>query len=369
MDLNTGVMEMAQNLMKLMINHGSFSARNFLSQLGFDGPDRERAESFFQGINMTLEAQAEADIERINKAFAELSRLGITFPVTFLKEYGLPCKGLMVNYSPSTGRLGDFLGQLRTLVAIRYGSNNIVTCQLPKEISLCKSIVIGGDIGLDTTRMHVYELVHRDLEVFLDDASKELAAQCPWLLRYAPGEIFNKLHNEGEDSSHDTVVIHLRGGDALHNSEMVYHQPPLSYYCNAIRNDGFKTVKLISEPDEPHLNRLNPLREAILRFSNDKGLKVISGSGDLSDDCANLYNTSNAICGTSALGRELAFASNKCFRVFLPEEEPRYCNQSIVESYGLIERKPKICYSKKWMYPSDSDWGNLETRYNWLLNN
>ena len=182
-------------------------------------------------------------------------------------------------------------------------------------------------------------------------------------------DIFNKLDKERQDSTHGTVTIHLRGGDALHNSEMVYHQPPLSYYCNAIENNGFKTVKLISEPDQLELNRLNPLREPILRFCNDKGLKVISGSGDLQDDCANLYNTSNAICGTSSLGRELAFASNKCFRIFLPEDEPCYCDQSIAESYGLIERRPEIRYSKKWMYPSDGDWRNLETRYNWLLNN
>ena len=372
MDTTNGIEDFSKAVWKIMLNHGSFSAKAWLNQnLAVKGEEEDErlGKAFIEGMLSSLDAQGINDLERINRAFSELSRLGLILPLDTLRQFGMPSEGMFVIYSPSTGRIGDFLGQIRRLIAARYTNNLIISCQLPEEISYDKSCVIGGDTGLSTYRPFIYELSYQNLESFISPEAMQLAEQCPWLLRYAPKSFFNRLFQKDESRTTAAVSIHLRGGDALHNEDLIYHQPPISYYLDSIIDTDARSVELVSEPDNPYLGRINPLREKISKFCSDKGIKLEVASEGLSDDCRRLFNSRTSICGSSALGRELALASEGCQVLYLPNERPAHERLDVTEKFNLIEKMPRITYAKQWTYPPDQDWLNLESRYNWLLSN
>ena len=167
------------------------------------------------------------------------------------------------------------------------------------------------------------------------------------------------------------TALHLRGGDALHEADVVYYQPPLSYYLDAINSSKCERLALVSEPDDVHKSRFNPLRKKIADFCINKGVEVVEVSNsDLRFDISALFRASQVISGSSSLGRELSLASLACETIFSASSELRTeVNLAVVDKYSLGDRAPSIKVFDRFSYPSADEWKNLELRYSWLLNN
>ena len=158
---------------------------------------------------------------------------------------------------------------------------------------------------------------------------------------------------------------------ALHEADVVYYQPPLSYYLDAIHSSKCERLALVSEPDDTNKGRFNPLRKKIADFCINKGIEVVEVSNsDLRFDISALFGASQVISGSSALGRELSLASPACEAIFSASLELRTeVDLAVVGKHSLGDRAPSISVFEGFSYPSADEWQNLELRYSWLLNN
>ena len=378
MDIAKGFKEFSENYSRFILDYGSFQAETYLqshfavSSEGEDSVDQIKAEAYIQGLIASLNIQKQIDADRIVQAFNQLSRLGLNVPVQTLRHAGMPLSEIVVSYSPSLGRLGDFLSQMRTLASTRFTRNLVLTFPLHDELSSRCAFVLGGDGFLSTRKPYIYELSHVNLAEFirLDDASQALIDACPWLLRCMPPDLFSEWSSAEAAFSEDHSALHLRGGDALHE-DIVYYQPPLSYYLEAIERLACKHLALVSEPDRPEIGRVNPLRGEILSFCEKKGVEVKTfSSSRLSEDAAVLYKANSIISGTSLLGREIGLCSVNCKNLVTPLKELDVPKDSeLTSQYGLSNLAPDISVVDIPSYPASDEWKNLEIRYSWLLNN
>lgn len=379
MDVKQKFKAFADNIKRSLLDRGSLNAIQYLNTTTVVSHDSEnpaealQSEAYIQGIITSLETQRQIDLDRIIQAFNQLERLGVSAGVASAMQMGMPLHGLFVSYTPSTGRLGDFLSQIRRLIAAKYVRNLIVSFPLPEVIASGPSLVVGGDQILSTRKPLIYELGSEQLNNFmsLDSDSSTLASDCPWILRYLPSCFFDAFTDEGLPFNDAYTALHLRGGDALHEADIVLYQPPLSYYLNAILSSKCSRLALVSEPDDPLLDRVNPLRTKIFEFCTAKCIEVVEVSNDdFRLDVATLFRASQVIAGTSSLGRELSLASSSCQAIFTPSSELRIESDSeLVGKYCLEGLAPSISVVDNFCYPSADEWKNLGLRYQWLLNN
>jgi len=379
MDVKQEFKDFADKIKRALLDRGSMAAIKFLNSTPIfsnevnDSVEVLQSEAYIQGMIASLDAQRQIDLDRIVEAFNNLQRLGVSPGVGAAMQMGLPLRELFVSYTPSLGRLGDFLTQIRQLISAKYVRSLIVSFPFPEVIASGPCFVVGGDQLLSTRKPMIYELGSEQLREFmdLDTDSFALASACPWILRYLPSCFFDGFMHQGPPFRAAYTALHLRGGDALHEAGIVYHQPPLSYYLDAIQSSKCERLALVSEPDDSSIDRVNPLRKKILDFCVDKGVEVaVVSNNDLRVDVAALFGASQVISGSSAFGRELSLASLSCEAIFTASSTLRIESDSvIVGKYSLDTLAPSISVFDDFCYPSADEWKNLESRYQWLLNN
>ena len=379
MDVKQKFEAFAGNIKRSLLDRGSLSAIKLLDTTTVVSNDSKnsaealQSEAYIKGMITALETQRQIDLDRIIQAFNQLERLGVSAGIAAAMQMGMPLHGLFVSYTPSIGRLGDFLSQIRRLIAAKYVRDLIVSFPLPEIIASGPSLVVGGDQILSTRKPLIYELGSEQLNNFmnLDSDSLTLASDCPWILRYLPSCFFDVFTDEGLPFNDVYTALHLRGGDALHEANIVLYQPPLSYYKNAILSSKCSRLALVSEPDDPLLDRVNPLRTKIFEFCTAKCIEVVEVSNDdLRLDINALFKASQVITGTSSLGSELSLASSSCQTIFTTNSELKIDSHSeLVDKYCLEGLAPSISVLDNFHYPSADEWKNLELRYQWLLNN
>ena len=366
MDTKSDLNEFINLLKEIIVKEGSSNA---LEHLNTASSGDQGFHIFAQGIRTCLEAYKIMEAERVNNAFRELTRQGINVPTAFLSErMGIDLNNCLVNYAPSRGRLGDLLGQIRTLLAISITRKINIFTSLPKDIFNSGSCQIGKTILFDSYRPFTYELNHANLKEFASrDSASRLTQDCCWLLRHAPNELFANFRKPKKTHHNEKyTVVHLRAGDVLYKPNIFYLQPPLSYYRKALK--AVQTKKIIVVAEEDDKGRPNPLTNHVEEFCDNAKLDVDKSNGILIEDIRLIFNASHVICGTSSFASELANASANCKYITLPHEKSNP-DLTLLKKYRVCTKMPEYDFIHDWSYPSKEKWENPDERKAWIINN
>ena len=126
MDIKQDFKDFARKIKMALLDHGSMAAMHYLNTTSIvcdvvnEDVEILRSEAYIQGMIASLDAQKQIDLDRIIEAFNNLQRLGVSPGVGAAMKMGLPLRELIVTYSPSLGRIGDYLSQIRRLIAVKY---------------------------------------------------------------------------------------------------------------------------------------------------------------------------------------------------------------------------------------------------------
>ena len=231
MDVKQEFKDFSDKIKRALLDRGSMAAIHFLNTTSFrsnqanDSVEVLQSEAYIQGMIASVDAQRQIDLGRIIDACNQLQRLGVSPGISLAMQTGLPLREFIVSYTPSLGRLGDFLCQIRQLVSAKYVRSLIVSFPLPEVVASGQCFVVGGDQLLSTRKPMIYELGSEQLREFmdLDKDSAALASACPWILRYLPSSFFDGFMHQGLPFRAPYAALHLRGGDALHEAGIVYY--------------------------------------------------------------------------------------------------------------------------------------------------
>ncbi|MDA9786875.1 hypothetical protein N9C74_02465 [Pontimonas sp.] len=91
----------------------------------------------------------------------------------------------------------------------------------------------------------------------------------------------------------DTLVVHLRGGDAYGGSRFLLNhgQPPLAYYTKIIKSRSPARVIIV------HQGTSMPTLQPLIEFCTERGIAVTTQSGSLRDDIFTLLGATALVAG------------------------------------------------------------------------
>ena len=97
---------------------------------------------------------------------------------------------------------------------------------------------------------------------------------------------------EEPKGDHDSVTIHLRGGDVFGSRDARnYGQPPLSFYEKVLEHCKPASVHIVYQDDR------NPVLEPLEELCNQRGIACTRQTGTLKDDIETLLATQTLIAG------------------------------------------------------------------------
>ncbi|KZR71818.1 hypothetical protein PMIT1318_01626 [Prochlorococcus marinus str. MIT 1318] len=251
--------------------------------------------------------------------FRILAAKGITFPSSEVYfSYGFPKTDFVVYANLLNGRIGDSLDQLTRLLHVQQKRNLILFVR--------SRIIEGGSVIVAKKEFHEGVLPSIDYSSIRDYIYSEFSTIKfdRSILQSAPRALLGNIitsERESITSSTNTLVLHVRGGDALIEGTM--RLPPLSYYKRCLEESGINAVTIVCEPD--NLNKhscLNPVPDRIINWCKKKGVeyKLQSSTNPLLD-LRLLYNATHVIASASNFSRLIPLYGSKCIKLWTPSDE------------------------------------------------
>ncbi|MBR8826989.1 MAG: tetratricopeptide repeat protein [Gomphosphaeria aponina SAG 52.96 = DSM 107014] len=138
----------------------------------------------------------------------------------------------------------------------------------------------------------------------------------------------------------DTLVIHIRSGDILHEDSWVhpaYTQPPLIYYKKIIQDNDYQDIVIVTEKD-----KRNPCINALKEWL--PSIKIQTGTFE--EDISTILSAKNLVIGMGSFALVLAMMSQNINILYIPLfETSNYCkliNEESSDDLGGIEELKNI---------------------------
>jgi hypothetical protein len=259
-----------------------------------------------------------------------------------------------------SGRLGNNLIQLcralfiakKTQSVLYYPNHrfieNVVFDFRKRNISLrqqkCDKTITGTFFGQD--------ILHNLKKKYTDKEQVKISQKYIYpLLNILPKNKWTIASPKNQFNS--TLVIHIRGGDAMRvNAHKLYAQPPLAVYKKIILNSEIKftNVLIVTEKD-----RRNPCIKGIKSFCKSINLKCYVQSSNLQTDVSTMIRARYFVTAQSSLSHTLLRCNKHCKIAYIPFI--RICETEIFPKtvsklpykqryYGL----PEYTCAKEWAY-------------------
>lgn len=255
-----------------------------------------------------------AEKRKMRRAVEDLAGFGVHLPRDLLFYLGVPRKEFGLRVDLLDGRLGDTLEQLAKFVHAMHALNLVLFVN--SRLSSHRSVMLScaDSFGEEFS-------VYDGNEGALRDYVLEVSDNCAFslsLIRELSPSLFSKLpSNEVASLGAESLVIHVRGGDALFLGALAL--PPLTYYKSAILSSGLKRVVVVSEPGNPLDPCVNPVPELIQDWCDSSAIDcVIQSSDELEIDAATLFYAKNVVASNSSFSKWLPLYGESCESLVIP---------------------------------------------------
>lgn len=302
--------------------------------------------SYLKGIRDALASSKENEEQRNISLINMMNATGLEIPTEILFQLGLPKKEFILKVNLLNGRLGDKLGTLSKLIHAQREINIILCIKSPLSKSNLVILYPEKDsFNSDLPQISYSESINK----FITDVALNTNFNRK-LLQESSRSIFSKIPSKNEYSEldvNDSVVVHVRGGDALFEGAIPL--PPLNYYLKCIKRISPNKIIIVSEPDDLKKNGMNnPVPGLIKDYCNNVGIKYIHiSTKDYIYDAGIIYWAKKVIASTSSFAQMLSIFSHDCHSLYIPTYEDisnEWMNDQCLEKVKCMDS----LYNEEW---------------------
>ena len=234
MDRRFSHQDLVSYLSRLAHDKGATAANDYI-KVNFS-EEQVRSSEWISGMRCAFEYSSLNENRRLLSATKMLGDAGFYLPMEALFRLGFPRQEFIVNIDLSRGRLGDTLVQLAIYVHAMHYLNLLLlvkpSLSVSKRVLLSKSNKFESDLVSVDLTPPIAEYLHSIAVKQVFERSL-LESVSPLVLEglSTPSDLCLGLDA-------DTVVLHIRAGDALFLGAL--NLPPLGYYKEAIKSIRFK---------------------------------------------------------------------------------------------------------------------------------
>lgn len=313
MDTRGTLDDALSEIFKICESRGPVSALSRLSQLVPN--EMVTSSEYLRALCDAYISASHSEKRRIRRSAEDLANYGIKFPRDILFSLGVPKRQFCLKINFLRGRLGDNLKYLSYYIHGMHALDLILFVKSP--MSQLRYIMLS-----------VTDTFSEEIEIFDGNDS----ALSDYVMEIGKGSIFSRNMLTSLSSSlfsifpkreslpflDDSLVIHVRGGDALFDGAL--NLPPFSYYMNLISNTSAKSVTVVAEPPNIQDPCANPVPQLIMDYCLSSGIDcLIQSSDSLEVDAATLFYAKRVVASNSHFSQWLPLYGESCESLTMPD--------------------------------------------------